>query len=125
MGHIVDLPRTVMGVEIENNFSPSYAVIPGKQKILTKLKKEAKNKDKIYLATDPDREGEAIGWHLMDKIGGKSKFLRVVFHEITPEAIQESFSHPRAIDLNLVNSQVARRILDRIVGYLLSPLLWK
>jgi DNA topoisomerase I len=125
MGHLVDLPKTAMGVEIENNFAPSYTVISGKQKILTKLKKEAKNKDKIYLATDPDREGEAIGWHLKERIGGKSKFLRVVFHEITPEAVQESFNHPREIDLDVVNSQVARRILDRIVGYLLSPLLWK
>ncbi|MDP3143087.1 MAG: type I DNA topoisomerase [Candidatus Omnitrophota bacterium] len=125
MGHLVDLPKTALGVDIENNFTPSYVVVHGKQKILTKLKKEAKGKEKIYLATDPDREGEAIGWHLMNKIGGKAKFFRVVFHEITKEAVEEAFNHPREIDLNLINSQVARRILDRIVGYQLSPLLWK
>lgn len=125
MGHIIDLPASALGVDIENNFSPTYAVIANKQKILTALKKAAKGKQEIYMATDPDREGEAIGWHLLERLDTKAKFFRVVFHEITPEAINEAFKHPRPVDLNLVNAQVARRVLDRIVGYQLSPLLWK
>jgi len=124
-GHVIDLPKSSLGVEIEDNFQPKYIVIKGKQKIITLLKKKAKGKDKIYLATDPDREGEAISWHLKNKMDSKAKFLRVVFHEITQDAVKEAFRHPHDIDLNKVNAQTARRILDRIVGYFLSPLLWK
>ncbi len=125
MGHIVDLPATKMGVDLENNYEPSYKVIKGRKKILDVLKKGAKKKDKIYLATDPDREGEAIAWHIMNKIGVDKEFLRVEFHEITEQAVKEAFSHPKEIDLRKVEAQIARRILDRIVGYQLSPLLWK
>ncbi len=128
MGHIIDLPRRKLGVDMENNFTPSYAVIPGKKKTLSELKKEAKKTEVIYLATDPDREGEAISWHLQDRLTdkkNKQEFFRVVFHEITPQAIKESFANPHAIDTNKVNAQQARRVLDRIVGYHLSPLLWK
>ncbi|MDP2939235.1 MAG: type I DNA topoisomerase [Candidatus Omnitrophota bacterium] len=125
MGHIVDLPQKSMGVDLKDNFKPEYEVIAKKKKILSQLKKQAKDKKRIYLATDPDREGEAIGWHLKEKIGGKGEFLRVVFHEITKEAVLDAFKNPKGIDANKVNAQTARRILDRLVGYLLSPLLWK
>ncbi len=128
MGHIIDLPRRKIGVDIEDNFSPTYVVIPGKKKILTQLKKEVKKSDIVYLATDQDREGEAISWHLRDRLQDKKKtrkFLRVVFHEITPQAIKEAFAATGHIDENKVNAQQARRVLDRIVGYFLSPLLWK
>ncbi|MCG2711942.1 MAG: type I DNA topoisomerase [Candidatus Omnitrophica bacterium] len=128
MGHIIDLPRRKIGVDIDANFIPTYVVIPGKKKILTQLKKEVKNSDIVYLATDQDREGEAISWHLRDRLQDKKKtleFLRVVFHEITPQAIKEAFAATEHIDENRVNAQQARRILDRIVGYFLSPLLWK
>ncbi len=128
MGHIIDLPRRKIGVDIDDNFNPTYVVIPGKKKILTQLKKEVKNSDIIYLATDQDREGEAISWHLRDRLQDKKKtreFLRVVFHEITPQAIKEAFAATEHIDENKVNAQQARRVLDRIVGYFLSPLLWK
>lgn len=134
-GHIIDLPQKAFGVDIENDFKPEYVVLKAKQKTLTLIKKEAKNIQKIYLATDPDREGEAIGWHIQNKlkeIKPRSKkavvekeFLRVEFHEITKSAVEEAFKHPREISVNLINAQQARRILDRILGYLLSPLLWK
>ena len=128
MGHVIDLPRRKIGVDIDDNFGPTYVVIPGKKKILSQLKKEVKNSDIIYLATDQDREGEAISWHLRDRLQDKKKsreFLRVVFHEITPQAIKEAFAATEQIDENKVNAQQARRVLDRIVGYFLSPLLWK
>ncbi len=125
MGHLIDLPTKKMGVDIKTGFKPEYVVIPGKKKILGDLKKEAKDKDVIYLATDPDREGEAIGWHLANHIGKDKEILRVIFQEITKKAVEEAFKNPSHIDLNLVNAQQARRILDRIVGYSLSPLLWK
>ncbi|MFC1704602.1 type I DNA topoisomerase [Candidatus Omnitrophota bacterium] len=125
MGHIIDLPKTILGIDVENNYEPSYKVIKGRKKILDALKKEAAKKEKIYLATDPDREGEAIAWHIKNKIGNEKKFLRVEFHEITEQAVKEAFLHPKDIDLNKVEAQVARRTLDRIVGYQLSPLLWK
>ncbi len=125
MGHIVDLPVKSLGVDLKDNFNPEYEVIAKKKKVLTQLKKVAKDKKKIYLATDPDREGEAIGWHLKERINGKAQFLRVVFHEITKEAVSDAFKKPQEINLNLVNAQTARRVLDRVVGYLLSPLLWK
>lgn len=126
MGHIVDLPRTKMGVEIENNFKPNFIVVSTRKKILSQIKALAKPADKIYLATDPDREGEAIGWNIRDKLNLKNKeYFRVVFHEITPQAIREAFNHPSDLDIKKVNAQTGRRVLDRLVGYFLSPLLWR
>ncbi|MCQ9206987.1 MAG: type I DNA topoisomerase [Omnitrophica bacterium] len=125
MGHIMDLPKSKMGIDVEKDFKPEYIIIPGRKKYLTQLKEEAKNADVIYLAPDPDREGEAISWHLKNQLGKKKKVLRVAFDEITATAVKKAFEHPRAIDTNLVNAQQARRILDRIVGYSLSPILWK
>jgi DNA topoisomerase-1 len=125
MGHIIDLPKKKLGVNIEQDFEPDFVVIPGRQKILTGLKKEAKRRVRIYIATDPDREGEAIGWHIKEKLPKDKRFLRVIFHEITPRAIKEAFLKPRKFDLNMVEAQFTRRILDRIVGYFLSPLLWR
>ena len=125
MGHIMDLPKSKMGIDVEKDFKPQYIVISGRKKYLTQLKEQAKNADVIYLAPDPDREGEAISWHLKNQLGKKKKVLRVAFDEITATAVKKAFEHPRAIDTNLVNAQQARRILDRIVGYSLSPILWK
>ncbi|MDD5156190.1 MAG: toprim domain-containing protein, partial [Candidatus Omnitrophica bacterium] len=125
MGHLIDLPRKELGVDIENEFQASYVSIPGRKKILAELKKEGKATENIYVATDPDREGEAIGWQLKDRLFKDKKVSRVVFHEITAGAIKEAFAHPRDFDLNMVEAQGGRRILDRIVGYFLSPLLWK
>jgi len=125
MGHLIDLPSSRLGVDVENNFAPTYVVISKRKKYLTKLKKAAKGKEAIYLAADPDREGEAICWHISRKIGAGKKVYRVRFHEITKDAILDAFNNPDDINMNLVNSQQARRILDRIVGYKLSPLLWK
>ncbi|HOX09586.1 MAG TPA: type I DNA topoisomerase [Candidatus Omnitrophota bacterium] len=125
MGHVIDLPMRKMGVDIENNFQPSYVVIAKKKKLLSELKAEAKDKDVVYIATDPDREGEAIGWHLASHLGKNKEVKRVVFHEITKKAILEAFDNPAEIDTKLVNAQQARRVIDRIVGYSLSPLLWK
>ncbi|MCM8795402.1 MAG: type I DNA topoisomerase [Candidatus Omnitrophica bacterium] len=125
MGHLIDLPQKQLGININNDFKPYYVVIPGRQKILNALKKEAKDKDKIYLATDPDREGEAIGWHIKERLFKEKEVWRVVFHEITPLAVTEAFNSPRDFDMKMVEAQVSRRILDRIVGYFLSPLLWK
>jgi DNA topoisomerase-1 len=125
MGHLIDLPKKELGVDIEDDFKPSYVVIAGRQKILSALKKESKDKSKIYIATDPDREGEAIGWHIKDRIAKDKKILRVIFHEITSSAVGQAFKNPRNFDLNMIEAQAGRRILDRIVGYFLSPLLWK
>ena len=125
MGHVMDLPPSRLGVDLENNFEPTYVVISKRKKNLMQLKKAAKGKDAIYLAADPDREGEAICWHISKKIGAGKKVYRVRFHEITKDAILDAFKHAEDIDINLVNSQQTRRILDRIVGYKLSPLLWK
>src|SRR5690625_3570641 len=126
MGHVRDLPRSQMGVNVEENFEPKYITIRGKGDVLKELRKHAKKAKKIYLAADPDREGEAIAWHLAHalKIDDTSD-CRVVFNEITKDAIKESFKHPRSIDVDLVDAQQARRILDRLVGYEISPLLWK
>ncbi len=125
MGHVRDLPRSRMGIDIENDFKPKY-IIPAKaKKTVSKLKKMAKGKEAIYLAPDPDREGEAISWHLASIFEGEvKKIKRVVFNEITSDAVHRAFEHPRDIDLNLVDAQQARRVMDRIVGYNLSPLLW-
>ncbi len=126
MGHVRDLPKSKMGVEVEDDsFTPSYRVMNDKRKVVSELSKDAKAADTVYLATDPDREGEAISWHLMEaaKIP-PNKAKRVVFHEITREAISEAFDNPREIDRSLIDAQQARRVLDRIVGYKLSPVLW-
>ena len=126
MGHVRDLPRGKMGVEVdEKGIHPTYDVLPDKKKIVSELMKASKEADTIYLATDPDREGEAISWHLLKaaKIN-PAKVKRVVFHEITREAIKEAFEHPRELDTRLIDAQQARRILDRLVGYRLSPVLW-
>ncbi len=128
LGHIRDLPKGNLGVEIENNFSPKYVIPKEKRKTVESLKRTVKNADMVLLATDPDREGEAIAFHLkeiLDTNKNKRNFKRIVFHEITKEAIQDALNHPRSIDNNLVAAQTARRILDRIVGYKLSPVLWK
>ncbi|MFH1198772.1 MAG: type I DNA topoisomerase [Candidatus Omnitrophota bacterium] len=125
MGHLIDLPAKELGVDIDKDFEPSYVIVTGRQKVMASLKKEAKDKEIIYIATDPDREGEAIGWHIQDRLFKKKEVKRVTFHEITPAAVRESFKHPRDFDLNMIEAQVGRRILDRIVGYFLSPLLWK
>ncbi len=126
MGHLVDLPKSQIGIDLENNFQPRYITIRGKGELLSKLKKEAKAAKKVYLATDPDREGEAISWHLLNalELDAKAK-NRITFNEITKSAVKESLKSPRALDENLVNAQQARRIVDRIVGYQISPLLWK
>lgn len=126
MGHIIDLPKNKLGIDVENDFKPEYKIIPDRKKNLDELKKEMKDKQAVYLAPDPDREGEAISWHIKNALlEKKKKFYRVTFDEITKEAVQGAFKRPRDIDMNLVNAQQARRILDRIVGYTLSPLLWK
>lgn len=126
MGHVRDLPRSGLGVDIEKGFAPKYVVLRAKSKIVNELKKAAKDASAVYLATDPDREGEAISWHLQKVTKTNRKpYRRVVFHEITKEAIKHAFDHPRSIDMQLVNAQQARRILDRLVGYKLSPLLWR
>src|SRR5262245_7816005 len=128
VGHIKDLPKKGIGIDFENDFEPTYEVIPGKEKVIKELKAAAKEAETIYVATDPDREGEAIGWHIKEELEGRGKsrktVRRVMFNEITKSAIQESFKHPTDIDENLVNAQQARRLLDRIVGYQVSPLLW-
>ncbi len=136
LGHIKDLPKKSLGVDLDNDFSTEYVVIPGKEKVVAKLKKLAKTANAIYLAPDPDREGEAIAAHLAEELGGnrvdgkktkKSAVIpirRVTFNEITKRAVQEAFLHPRDIDTNLVDAQQTRRVLDRLVGYQISPLLW-
>ncbi|MGH9565452.1 MAG: type I DNA topoisomerase, partial [Candidatus Angelobacter sp.] len=132
LGHIKDLPKSKLGVDIEGDFSTDYDIIPGKEKVVAKLKKLARSASAIYLAPDPDREGEAIAAHLAEELvdgGGKKKkngipVHRVTFNEITKKAVQEAFQHPREIDQNLVDAQQTRRVLDRIVGYQVSPLLW-
>ncbi|OLN22800.1 DNA topoisomerase I [Domibacillus antri] len=126
MGHVRDLPKSQMGVDVKNSYDPKYITIRGKGPVLKELKAAAKKAKKIYLAADPDREGEAIAWHLAHSLNiDTSSDCRVVFNEITKDAIKESFKHPRPINMDLVDAQQARRILDRLVGYNISPLLWK
>ncbi len=130
VGHVRDLPQKDLGVDVDNNFTPQYVVIPGKEKIIKELKSESKEADSIYLATDPDREGEAIAFHIYEELRGKKKkdqrpVYRVAFHEITERAVKEAIKHPSQIDSNKVDAQQARRVLDRLVGYKLSPYLWK
>ncbi|MBE5825628.1 MAG: type I DNA topoisomerase [Butyrivibrio sp.] len=126
-GHVRDLPRSTMGIDIEHDYEPKYITIRGKGEVLAELRRQVKKADKVYLATDPDREGEAISWHLcsalkLDEAGGKVQ--RVTFNEITKNAVKEAMKHPRDIDMNLVDAQQARRVLDRMVGYEISPILW-
>ncbi|OLC30629.1 MAG: DNA topoisomerase I [Candidatus Rokubacteria bacterium 13_1_40CM_4_69_5] len=126
MGHIRDLPKSNLGVDPKRGFKPKYVVAPGKKKVLDELKKAAEKADALYVATDPDREGEAIGWHLAQELPvDKKKVYRVAFNEITERAVKAAFQHPGKIDLKKVDAQQARRILDRLVGYSLSPLLWE
>lgn len=126
VGHVRDLPKSQLGVDVEHDYEPKYITIRGKGELLQKLRKDAKNADKIYLATDPDREGEAISWHLYHalKLEGK-KVQRITFNEITEKAVKEALKHPREIMTDLVDAQQARRVLDRLVGYQISPILWK
>ena len=126
MGHVRDLPKSQLGVDIEHDFEPKYITIRGKGELLAKLRKEIKTADKVYLATDPDREGEAISWHLVAALGlEEDKYRRITFNEITKNAVKKSIAEARDINMSLVNAQQARRVLDRIVGYSLSDLLWK
>ncbi|MGE5561319.1 MAG: type I DNA topoisomerase [Chloroflexota bacterium] len=126
LGHVRDLPRSQFGVDVDNSFSPKYITIRGKGEVLKELRDGAKKADKVFLATDPDREGEAIAWHLAHLLGiPDQERNRIEFHEITKEAIQSAIKRPRAINLSLVDAQQARRVLDRLVGYKLSPLLWR
>ena len=126
MGHLRDLPKSTMGVDLENDFTPKYVPVAGKEDLIKDLKKAASQAQCIYLATDPDREGEAISWHLKELLGlPEEKTRRVTFNEITQKVVRQSIANPRGIDYSLVDAQQARRILDRIVGYQLSPLLWK
>jgi len=126
LGHVRDLPRGQMGVDLENGFLPKYVIPRAKIKLVNELKNAAKDAKEIYLATDPDREGEAIAWHLAEVAGSDDKTLyRVVFREITEEAVKDAFKNPRDIDMKLVDAQQARRVLDRLVGYKISPLLWQ
>ncbi|MGO1821741.1 MAG: type IA DNA topoisomerase, partial [Ruoffia tabacinasalis] len=125
-GHLRDLPKSKMGIDFENNFDPQYITIRGRGDTVKELKKLAKKAEKVYLAADPDREGEAIAWHLSYILGLKEGDKnRVVFNEVTKDAVKDAFKNPRDINQDLVDSQQARRILDRIVGYSISPLLWK
>ena len=126
MGHIRDLPKSKLGIDVNNNFEPEYINIRGKGDLIKELKKDAKKAKKVYLATDPDREGEAIAWHLSKILDvDADKITRVTFNEITKTAVQKAIKEPRSIDINLVDAQQARRVLDRIVGYKISPVLWK
>ena len=126
MGHVRDLPKSKLGIDVEHNFEPQYINIRGKGDLIKELKKDAKSAKKVYLATDPDREGEAIAWHLSHILDvDEDKITRVTFNEITKSAVQKAIKEPRDIDVNLVDAQQARRVLDRIVGYKMSPVLWK
>src|SRR6516225_8094758 len=125
-GHIRDLEKDEMGIDIKDNYAPRYIIPEDKQKVVKELRSFAKKSDEVWLATDEDREGEAISWHLCEVLGlDPEKTKRIVFHEITKPAIQSAVNRPRTVDMNLVNAQQARRILDRIVGFELSPVLWR
>src|SRR5438874_5883903 len=126
MGHIRDLPKSRLGVDVDDDFAETYESLASRKKIIKELKDAAKDATDIYVATDPDREGEAIGWHLAQELGGKKrKIHRLMFNEITKKAIQEAIKHPKSIDAKMVDAQRARRVLDRLVGYKISPLLWE
>ena len=124
-GHVRDLPKSKMGIDIDNDFEPEYINIKGKGPLIKELKAEKNKADRVYLATDPDREGEAIAWHLAYILGiPADSICRVTFNEITQKTVEKSINEPRKIDMNLTDAQQARRVIDRIVGYKLSPLLW-
>ena len=126
VGHVVDLPKSKLGVDIKKDFAPDFHVIQAKKKVIEDLKKAAKGKDNIYLASDPDREGEAIAWHIAGQVAKNHKHVhRVLINEITKKAVQEAIANPQELDRNKFDAQIARRVLDRLVGYQLSPLLWK
>ncbi|MGH9204029.1 MAG: DNA topoisomerase, partial [Vicinamibacterales bacterium] len=132
IGHVRDLPEKKLGIDLEKNFAPEYVTIAGKEKTLAELKSAAKESSAVYIATDPDREGEAIGWHVAESMKQKRNtgvaappVRRVLFREITKDAVREAMEHPRPIDMRLVDAQQARRVLDRLVGYKASPLLWR
>ncbi|MGH9388395.1 MAG: DNA topoisomerase, partial [Vicinamibacteria bacterium] len=133
LGHVKDLPRKSLGVDIENDFAPQYEVIKGKAKVIAAIRKAAEGRDHVYLAPDPDREGEAIAWHIAEELGarrGRSKkkgpqIHRVLVNEITKRGVLEAVSHPLELDMDKFQAQQARRILDRLVGYQISPLLWR
>lgn len=125
VGHVIDLPKNKINIDIENGFTPNYQVIKGKEEILKKLQDKSKKATNVFLASDPDREGEAIVWHISNYINQGSKVKRVEFNEITNTAIKNAIKNPRDINIDLVHSQQARRLLDRLVGFLISPLLWK
>ena len=127
MGHLIDLPKSRIAINIEDNFQPEYITVRGRAKLLKELQSDAKKSDIVLLASDNDREGEAIAWHLRNSISAKNSvpIRRIVFNEITPQAIKDAVMHPMDIDESKVNAQKARRVLDRLVGYNLSPLLWK
>ena len=125
-GHIRDLPKSTLGIDVDNGFAPHYINIRGKGDVIKELRAEAKKASKVFLATDPDREGEAISWHIASQLGIPAQTpCRVTFNEVTKGAVKEAIKHPRVIDQNLVDSQQARRILDRLIGFSLSELLWK
>ena len=124
-GHIKDLPKSKLGIDVENNFAPDFIEVPKKKEVISKLKSESRKAEVIYLATDPDREGEAIAAHVAEVVKSGDKIKRISFHEITQTAVEEAIENPKNIDRNLVDAQIARRVLDRLVGYKLSPLLWK
>ena len=125
-GHVRDLPKSRMGIDIDNDYEPQYITIRGKGELLATLRKAVKKADKIYLATDPDREGEAISYHLTEALKrDKKKYKRITFNEITKNAVKNSIKQARDIDMSLVDSQQARRVLDRMVGYTISPVLWE
>lgn len=126
MGHVRDLPKSKLGVDVAQNFQPTYTVLKEKLPVVKELQESVQRARELILATDPDREGEAIAWHLIEATRAHDKPVRrIVFHEITEEAIREALAHPRGIDMRLVNAQQARRVLDRLVGYEISPLLWR
>ena len=125
-GHIADLPGKKLGIDVDNGFEPQYEIDPEKKELVKKLKTMSKAAEMVYLASDEDREGEAIAWHLYENLGlNEGTSRRIVFHEITKNAILHAIENPRSIDINLVNAQQARRVLDRLVGYEISPLLWR
>lgn len=125
VGHVRDLPQKGFGIDVEQDFEPQYAIMPDKKEVIDRLKKAAKTVDVVYLSPDPDREGEAIAWHIASILPKGTKIQRVTFNEITKDAVLEAFKHPRDIDMPLVNAQQARRLLDRIVGYKISPILMR
>jgi len=125
IGHIRDMPKKDMGIDLDNNFQPTYKVTSDKKKVVTELKKSVKSAEKVFLATDEDREGEAIAWHLQQALSLSENTPRIVFNEITKSAISQAIDNPRTIDIDLVDAQQARRIIDRLVGFEISPVLWR